>query len=113
MPVQARQGGADWIGDTKCAAYGLDEQAITGLRPWAQAWANDSGNWKFRTKTDGLMEACRSAGCASGCSDLTGRAPSVPSEADNSGQVRLPKTGAIRLRHAKMQVRAATAPENR
>ncbi|MFJ4969665.1 hypothetical protein [Streptomyces sp. NPDC088755] len=33
--LQARQGGADWICGTKCAAYGLDEQAITGLRQWA------------------------------------------------------------------------------
>ncbi|XQE80651.1 hypothetical protein ACN24L_19505 [Streptomyces microflavus] len=41
--LQARQGGADWIGDTKCAAYGLDEQAITRLRQWAQAWGADIG----------------------------------------------------------------------
>lgn len=41
--LQARQGGADWIGDTKCAAYGLDQQAITGLRQWAQAWGYDIG----------------------------------------------------------------------
>lgn len=35
--------GADWIDDTEFGAYGLDEQAITGLRQWAQAWATDIG----------------------------------------------------------------------
>ncbi|MEU4178341.1 nucleotidyl transferase AbiEii/AbiGii toxin family protein [Streptomyces sp. NPDC026589] len=41
--LQARLGGVDWIDDTEFAAYGLDEQAITGLRRWAQAWATDIG----------------------------------------------------------------------
>lgn len=41
--LQARLGGADWIDDTEFAAYGLDEQAITGLRQWAQTWADDIG----------------------------------------------------------------------
>ncbi|WP_406225290.1 nucleotidyl transferase AbiEii/AbiGii toxin family protein [Streptomyces anulatus] len=41
--LQARLGGADWIDDTEFAAYGLDEQAITGLRQWAQAWGDDIG----------------------------------------------------------------------
>ncbi|MEU2677250.1 nucleotidyl transferase AbiEii/AbiGii toxin family protein [Streptomyces sp. NPDC007107] len=41
--LQARLGGADWIDDTEFAAYGLDEQAITELRQWAQIWADDIG----------------------------------------------------------------------
>ncbi|MGG7608150.1 hypothetical protein ACQ5JZ_01690 [Streptomyces sp. ZG43] len=41
--LQARLDGADWIGDTKFAACGLDEQAIIGLRQWAQAWVTDIG----------------------------------------------------------------------
>ncbi|MCX4549788.1 nucleotidyl transferase AbiEii/AbiGii toxin family protein [Streptomyces sp. NBC_01387] len=41
--LQARLGGADWIDDTEFAAYGLDEQAITELRQWAQTWADDIG----------------------------------------------------------------------
>lgn len=41
--LQARLGGADWIDDTEFAAYGLDEQAITDLRQWAQIWADDIG----------------------------------------------------------------------
>ncbi|MFG2936574.1 nucleotidyl transferase AbiEii/AbiGii toxin family protein [Streptomyces sp. NPDC048282] len=39
--LQSRLTGADWIDDREFAAYGLDEQAITGLRQWAQAWADD------------------------------------------------------------------------
>ncbi|MFD9068666.1 nucleotidyl transferase AbiEii/AbiGii toxin family protein [Streptomyces lasiicapitis] len=39
--LQARLVGADWIDDTEFAAYGLDEQAIAGLRRWAQEWADD------------------------------------------------------------------------
>lgn len=41
--LQARLGGADWIDDTEFATYGLDDQAITGLRQWAQAWCEDIG----------------------------------------------------------------------
>jgi hypothetical protein len=41
--LQARLGGADWIDDTEFAAYGLNEQAITRLRQWAQTWAGDIG----------------------------------------------------------------------
>jgi hypothetical protein len=41
--LQARLGGADWIDDTEFAAYGLDEEAISGLRQWAQTWADDIG----------------------------------------------------------------------
>ncbi len=41
--LQARLVGADWIDDTEFAAYGLDEQAIIGLRRWAQKWADDIG----------------------------------------------------------------------
>ncbi|MFF8440880.1 nucleotidyl transferase AbiEii/AbiGii toxin family protein [Streptomyces californicus] len=41
--LQARLGGADWIDDTEFVAYGLDEQAIAGLRQWAQAWGDDIG----------------------------------------------------------------------
>ncbi|MBB5933874.1 nucleotidyl transferase AbiEii/AbiGii toxin family protein [Streptomyces zagrosensis] len=41
--LQARLGGADWIDDTEFAAYGLGEEAIAGLRQWAQAWADDIG----------------------------------------------------------------------
>lgn len=43
IELQARLGGADWIDDTEFAAYGLDEQAITRLRQWAQTWASDIG----------------------------------------------------------------------
>lgn len=39
--LQARLAGADWIDDTEFAADGLDEQAIAGLRRWAQEWADD------------------------------------------------------------------------
>ncbi|MES9588108.1 hypothetical protein ABZ776_30665 [Streptomyces sp. NPDC007076] len=31
------------IDATECAAYGLNEQAITRLRQWAQTWAGDIG----------------------------------------------------------------------
>ncbi|WP_424861459.1 nucleotidyl transferase AbiEii/AbiGii toxin family protein [Streptomyces sp. MMS24-I29] len=41
--LQARLSGADWIDDTEFAAYGLDEQAVTELRQWAQTWADDIG----------------------------------------------------------------------
>ncbi|MGW1181132.1 nucleotidyl transferase AbiEii/AbiGii toxin family protein [Streptomyces drozdowiczii] len=41
--LQARLGGADWIDDTEFAAYGLDQEAIAGLRQWAQTWADDIG----------------------------------------------------------------------
>lgn len=41
--LQTRLGGADWIDDTEFAAYGIDEQTITGLRRWAQTWADDIG----------------------------------------------------------------------
>ncbi|MEV7718729.1 nucleotidyl transferase AbiEii/AbiGii toxin family protein [Streptomyces sp. NPDC088184] len=41
--LQARLSGADWIDDTEFAAYGLDAQAIIGLRRWAQTWADDIG----------------------------------------------------------------------
>jgi predicted nucleotidyltransferase component of viral defense system len=39
--LQARLAGADWIDDTEFAAYGLDDDAIGGLRRWAQEWADD------------------------------------------------------------------------
>ncbi|GGZ10440.1 hypothetical protein GCM10010365_32100 [Streptomyces poonensis] len=39
--LQARLAGADWIDDSEFGAYGLDGQAITELRRWAQAWADD------------------------------------------------------------------------
>ena len=39
--LQSRLAGADWVDDTEFAAYGLDEQAISELRQWAQAWADD------------------------------------------------------------------------
>ncbi|MEU4998179.1 nucleotidyl transferase AbiEii/AbiGii toxin family protein [Streptomyces sp. NPDC021622] len=39
--LQTRLAGADWIDDTELAAYGLDEQAIAGLRRWAQRWTDD------------------------------------------------------------------------
>lgn len=39
--LQSRLTGADWIDDREFAAYGLDEAAITELRQWAQAWADD------------------------------------------------------------------------
>lgn len=42
--LQARLGGADWIDDTEFAAYGLDQEEITGLRQWAQTWADDIGD---------------------------------------------------------------------
>ncbi|WP_274560786.1 hypothetical protein [Streptomyces spiramyceticus] len=39
--LQARLTGAEWIDDREFAAYGLDERAVTGLRRWAQEWADD------------------------------------------------------------------------
>ncbi|GAA3798487.1 hypothetical protein GCM10022403_035340 [Streptomyces coacervatus] len=39
--LQARLVGAEWIDDTEFAAYGLDADAITELRQWAQVWADD------------------------------------------------------------------------
>ncbi|MFJ6572297.1 nucleotidyl transferase AbiEii/AbiGii toxin family protein [Streptomyces sp. NPDC091292] len=41
VELQARLTGADWIDDTEFAAYGLDDQAISDLRRWAQEWADD------------------------------------------------------------------------
>lgn len=39
--LHMRLAGADWIDDTEFAAYGLDAEAITELRRWAQGWADD------------------------------------------------------------------------
>ncbi|MFJ3777963.1 hypothetical protein ACIPX0_40390 [Streptomyces sp. NPDC090075] len=39
--LQSRLTGADWIDDREFAACGLDDEAITELRQWAQAWADD------------------------------------------------------------------------
>ncbi|GAA2245975.1 hypothetical protein GCM10010430_29890 [Kitasatospora cystarginea] len=39
--LQARLARADWIDDREFAALGLDEDARTGLRAWAQAWVDD------------------------------------------------------------------------
>jgi hypothetical protein len=39
--LQSRLTGTDWIDDREFAAYGLDDQAITELRQWAQTWADD------------------------------------------------------------------------
>ncbi|MFD8718641.1 hypothetical protein ACFV2H_11630 [Streptomyces sp. NPDC059629] len=39
--LQSRLTGTEWIDDREFAAYGLDEQAVTGLRQWAQTWADD------------------------------------------------------------------------
>ncbi|MEU0964259.1 hypothetical protein ABZ357_02035 [Streptomyces sp. NPDC005917] len=39
--LQSRLTGTEWIDDRVFAAYGLDDQAVTGLRQWAQTWADD------------------------------------------------------------------------
>ncbi|MCD9876833.1 nucleotidyl transferase AbiEii/AbiGii toxin family protein [Streptomyces guryensis] len=39
--LQTRLTGTDWLGDSEFAACGLDADAITGLRQWAQTWADD------------------------------------------------------------------------
>ncbi len=39
--LQTRLTGADWIDDTEFAAYGLDHEAVSELRRWAQLWADD------------------------------------------------------------------------
>jgi predicted nucleotidyltransferase component of viral defense system len=39
--LQARLVGAEWIDDREFAAYGVDDEAISGLRRWAQEWADD------------------------------------------------------------------------
>ena len=39
--LAARLSGLDWIDDAEFAAYGLDDDAVAGLRRWAQSWADD------------------------------------------------------------------------
>ena len=39
--LQARLTGVEWIDDKEFAAYGLDENAVAGIRRWAQEWADD------------------------------------------------------------------------
>ncbi|MEU6537715.1 nucleotidyl transferase AbiEii/AbiGii toxin family protein [Streptomyces sp. NPDC047000] len=39
--LAARLTGLDWIDDTEFTAHGLDDDAVAGLRRWAQAWADD------------------------------------------------------------------------
>ncbi|GAA0422520.1 nucleotidyl transferase AbiEii/AbiGii toxin family protein [Streptomyces luteireticuli] len=41
--LRARLEGAEWIDDRAFAAHGLDEEAVAGLRRWAQQWADDLG----------------------------------------------------------------------
>lgn len=41
--LRARLEGAEWIDDLAFAAHGLDEEAVAGLRRWAQRWADDLG----------------------------------------------------------------------
>ncbi|MER8103903.1 nucleotidyl transferase AbiEii/AbiGii toxin family protein [Kitasatospora sp. NPDC094016] len=39
--LRDRLAGADWIDDAEFTAYGLDDDAIVGLRTWAQEWVGD------------------------------------------------------------------------
>ncbi|WP_328769544.1 nucleotidyl transferase AbiEii/AbiGii toxin family protein [Streptomyces sp. NBC_00286] len=39
--LQARLVGTEWIDDREFAAYGVDDEAISNLRRWAQEWADD------------------------------------------------------------------------
>ncbi|WP_369223824.1 hypothetical protein AB5J52_23970 [Streptomyces sp. R39] len=39
--LQSRLTGTDWIDDREFAACGLDDEAVTALRRWAQSWADD------------------------------------------------------------------------
>ncbi|MEV7930655.1 MULTISPECIES: nucleotidyl transferase AbiEii/AbiGii toxin family protein [unclassified Kitasatospora] len=39
--LRDRLADADWIDDAEFAAYGLDGDAIAGLRTWAQEWVGD------------------------------------------------------------------------
>jgi hypothetical protein len=39
--LQARLTGVEWIDDAQFAAYGLDGDAVSALRRWAQEWADD------------------------------------------------------------------------
>ncbi|MGW5651605.1 hypothetical protein [Streptomyces humi] len=39
--LQSRLTGTEWIDDREFAVLGLDDRAITELRHWAQAWADD------------------------------------------------------------------------
>ena len=41
--LRMRLTGLDWIDDTTFTAYGLDTDAISELRGWAQGWADDIG----------------------------------------------------------------------
>ncbi|MEV5953018.1 hypothetical protein AB0M11_04410 [Streptomyces sp. NPDC051987] len=39
--LQSRLTGTDWMDDREFAACGLDDEAVTALRRWAQSWADD------------------------------------------------------------------------
>ncbi|MER5517652.1 hypothetical protein [Streptomyces sp. NPDC002763] len=39
--LQSRLTGTEWIDDRAFTAHGLDEEGVTELRLWAQAWADD------------------------------------------------------------------------
>ncbi|MFJ7902882.1 nucleotidyl transferase AbiEii/AbiGii toxin family protein [Streptomyces sp. NPDC096198] len=39
--LQARLSGMEWVDDLEFAAYGTEGDALTGLRRWAQEWADD------------------------------------------------------------------------
>ncbi len=107
--LQARLMGADWIDDTEFAAYGLDDKrspgCASGRRHGPATSANGFKSWRHRTKTDGRMEArCAQRGARQATRPTHGRGPSVPSRADNSGQVQPPETMAA---PASSQERAA------
>ncbi|WP_269856006.1 hypothetical protein [Streptomyces sp. RPT161] len=44
--------GAGWYDDEEFAAYGLAEDQITELRPWAQEWVSNLGH-RLNTHLDG------------------------------------------------------------
>ncbi|MGV9244433.1 nucleotidyl transferase AbiEii/AbiGii toxin family protein [Streptomyces sp. NPDC003710] len=39
--LQARLSGVEWVDDREFALYGVGDDAIAGLRRWAQEWADD------------------------------------------------------------------------
>ena len=50
--LKARLDGAEWYDDQAFAEYGLAAQAITELRMWAQAWADDINQRIYRETLD-------------------------------------------------------------
>lgn len=50
--LKARLDGAEWYDDQAFAEYGLSAERISGLRMWAQAWADDINQRIYRDTLD-------------------------------------------------------------